>query len=239
MTESDWLTCAHPRPMLAHLRRERLADGRRLRLFACACVRLGAWHLLADPRSRQAVEVAEAFADGLADEGERARAADAAAAATVGIADAWEAAQDEASASFADAFQDQADAAAYAALYSCAPAQGRGAGAYPFDFVADAVAFAAGPEVRARQADLVRDIFGDPFRGRAVAARAGGVVARLAGAAHDARLPSGELEPHRLAVLADALEDAGCGQAELLAHLRGPGPHALGCWALDALLGKT
>ncbi len=43
----------------------------------------------------------------------------------------------------------------------------------------------------------------------------------------------------RLPVLADALEDAGCDAAELLAHLRGPGPHARDCWALDAVLGKT
>jgi hypothetical protein len=41
-----------------------------------------------------------------------------------------------------------------------------------------------------------------------------------------------------LPVLADALEEAGCDQADLLAHLRGPGPHARGCWAVDLLLGK-
>lgn len=39
-------------------------------------------------------------------------------------------------------------------------------------------------------------------------------------------------------ILADALEDAGCTSEELLAHLRGRGPHALGCWALDLILGK-
>jgi hypothetical protein len=37
-------------------------------------------------------------------------------------------------------------------------------------------------------------------------------------------------------ILADALEDAGCGEAGILRHLRGPGLHADGCWALDALL---
>ncbi len=42
----------------------------------------------------------------------------------------------------------------------------------------------------------------------------------------------------RLPLLADALEDAGCTNAELLGHLRGPGPHARGCRALDLLLGK-
>jgi hypothetical protein len=42
----------------------------------------------------------------------------------------------------------------------------------------------------------------------------------------------------RLPILADALEDAGCDAADLLAHLRGDGPHARGCWALDLVLGK-
>jgi len=44
---------------------------------------------------------------------------------------------------------------------------------------------------------------------------------------------------HRLPLLADALEDAGCTDAELLGHLRGPGPHVRGCWALDLVLGKS
>jgi hypothetical protein len=38
--------------------------------------------------------------------------------------------------------------------------------------------------------------------------------------------------------LADALEDAGCTDADILSHLRSPGPHVRGCWALDLLLGK-
>lgn len=50
--------------------------------------------------------------------------------------------------------------------------------------------------------------------------------------------PSGLLDPVRLAVLADALEDAGCTDAGVLDHLRGPGPHVRGCWALDLPLGR-
>jgi hypothetical protein len=42
----------------------------------------------------------------------------------------------------------------------------------------------------------------------------------------------------RIPLLADALEDAGCTDAELLGHLRGPGPHVRGCWAVDVVLGK-
>jgi hypothetical protein len=38
--------------------------------------------------------------------------------------------------------------------------------------------------------------------------------------------------------LADTLEEAGCENAEILNHCRGPGPHVRGCWAVDAVLGK-
>jgi hypothetical protein len=47
------------------------------------------------------------------------------------------------------------------------------------------------------------------------------------------------MDPARLAVLADALEDAGCTDAELPGRLRGPGPHVRGCWAVDFVLGKS
>jgi hypothetical protein len=39
-----------------------------------------------------------------------------------------------------------------------------------------------------------------------------------------------------LPVLGDALEDAGCHDPEVLAHCRGPGPHARGCWVIDHLV---
>jgi hypothetical protein len=42
----------------------------------------------------------------------------------------------------------------------------------------------------------------------------------------------------RLPILADALEDAGCSDPDLLGHLRSQGPHVRGCWALDLVLGK-
>ncbi len=42
----------------------------------------------------------------------------------------------------------------------------------------------------------------------------------------------------RLSILADALEEAGCTDAAILEHCRGPGPHVRGCWVVDLLLGK-
>ena len=94
------------------------------------------------------------------------------------------------------------------------------------------------------QAGLLRDILGNPFRpatrNPAWLTWSGGAVVNLARATYEHRaLPEGTLDPTRLAVLADALLDAGCGDAELLGHLRAPGPHVRGCHAVDALLGLS
>lgn len=87
-------------------------------------------------------------------------------------------------------------------------------------------------------------------------------VLSLAKTAYEERSPDGFLCPKRLAILADALEDAGCTDAEILGHLRGKepcyshdpvdvcdlcgdtawiplrSPHVRGCHVLDLLLGK-
>jgi hypothetical protein len=91
------------------------------------------------------------------------------------------------------------------------------------------------------QAGLLRCIFGNPFRPVALDRSWKTPTAlAIAQAAYDDRIvPAGHLDAAHLAILADALEDAGCTNAELLGHLRGPGPHVRGCWALDAILGKS
>jgi hypothetical protein len=43
----------------------------------------------------------------------------------------------------------------------------------------------------------------------------------------------------RLPILADALEDAGCTNQDILAHCRQPGEHVRGCWVVDLLLAKS
>ena len=42
----------------------------------------------------------------------------------------------------------------------------------------------------------------------------------------------------RMPILADALQDAGCDNDDMLTHCRGPGPHARGCWVVDLLTGR-
>jgi hypothetical protein len=95
----------------------------------------------------------------------------------------------------------------------------------------------------AAKCHLLRCIFGNPFRPVTIRpawlAWNEAAVVRLARAAYGRReLPSGRLDDGRLAVLADALEEAGCTDDAVLAHLRGPGVHVRGCWAVDLLLGK-
>jgi hypothetical protein len=52
------------------------------------------------------------------------------------------------------------------------------------------------------------------------------------------QLPGDTLVTARLAILADALLDAGCDDEELIAHCRSAGPHVRGCWAVDFILAK-
>jgi hypothetical protein len=88
------------------------------------------------------------------------------------------------------------------------------------------------------QAKLLRDIFGPlPFRSIAVdpAWRVwnDGTVVRIARASYD------EQAFDRLPILADALEEAGCDDADILAHCRQHGPHIRGCWVVDLILGLS
>jgi len=86
------------------------------------------------------------------------------------------------------------------------------------------------------QAELVREIFGNPFRSVVVDPTwrdwNGGTVLKLARAIYnDGRF---DLMP----ILADALEDAGCNNPAVLTHCREPREHARGCWLIDLILSK-
>jgi hypothetical protein len=91
-------------------------------------------------------------------------------------------------------------------------------------------------EARQLQCHFLRDVVGNPFRFVYLEPNwlqwCNEAVRRLARDIYDERR-FGELP-----VLGDALEEAGCDVPEVLAHCRAPGPHVLGCWALDLALGK-
>jgi hypothetical protein len=81
--------------------------------------------------------------------------------------------------------------------------------------------------------NLVKDIFGNPFRPAPLqAAWLTPTVAALAHTIYDERAFD------RLPILADALEEAGCEDEDLLTHCRRELVHARGCWVLDALTGR-
>lgn len=91
---------------------------------------------------------------------------------------------------------------------------------------------------------LLREIVGNPFRPLNISPSwltwNDAVVVRLAQGAYDKRiLPSGTLDKTCLAILADALEEAGCTDESILGHLRSNRDHYRGCFVIDALLGKS
>jgi hypothetical protein len=253
MDEREWMTCTSPQEMLEYLKGK--ASDRKLRLFACACCRR-IWHHLSDHRSREAIEVSEQYADGLV---VRDRLQGAETPAAIATFDAWGPAY---SASCAAALAATASIrekdlapALYAAVRAAEAvasqaaetahraAEGATASSNTimlFEATAREAKTVAEADEHADQAALLREIFGNPFRPAAIDSTwRTPTVLSLAQAAYENRiLPAGELDTSRLAILADALEDAGCNSADILAHLRAPGPHVRGCWPVDLLLKK-
>jgi hypothetical protein len=88
----------------------------------------------------------------------------------------------------------------------------------------------------AAQADLIRELFGNPFRPVGVnpvwLAWHGGLVVSMARAMYDTR------DFRDMRILADALQEAGCADEGLLAHCWSGGGHVRGCWIVDGCLGR-
>jgi hypothetical protein len=234
MIEAEWLACTDPDAMLEFLigldsetmRRDlakiapeqRLgplhirahAARRKLLLYNCGCCR-HIWHLLIEQADRKAVEVAEKYADGGATNRQC----------------------QEASQEAAERFHRLVPIRASAYAHFAAATVGNG-----FSTSDCGRKATGGREAELLfQLNLLLDIFGNPFRPVAVDPSCltwnAGTVVQLAQAIYADRAFD------RLPILADALEDAGCHNAEILAHCRELREHVRGCWVVDLLLCKT
>ena len=246
MTKAEWLACTDPQAMLEFLRRR--ASDRKVRLFAVACCRR-VWSSLDHEEFRDAVRKAESFADGLADRAE--------------MIDAYE----KARAIFPNLHgKDNGPGAALTASGFPSPPKtffqrvadalddpwwedemDKGDPLAPALVTARSAARAAGdikgekpvPDAPARiteqreQAALVHCLFGNPFRPQPVC---GAWQTREVTALADAIYAERAFD--RMPRLADALEAAGCTNADMLEHCRSGQDHARGCWVVDLLLGK-
>lgn len=234
MTEAQWLACADPMPMLEFLRGK--ASARKLRLFACACCR-SAHYPVKPPRAELtlAIDAAERFAD------------DRSALKELWAAGSW---TRSTTPRREDPFCDDPYFLALRASgnVGALPTIGQilddwqkalahlltSESVRPLEVANQARAPAGDPAAEhATQANLLRDVL-NPFR--SVRLEPGWLTLNVV---ELARTVYEERAFERLPILADALMDAGCADDQLLDHLRSPGPHVRGCWALDLILDKS
>jgi hypothetical protein len=207
MTEAKWSSCSDPQALLRLLKGK--ASKRKLRLFACACCRRHRSVLRG--KNHQVLEASEEFADGRISRKEM-----------EGMRRKW----------FTFDYPIPLRGTWQAAL-SCASMTHSATWA---NEAADHAAEASNRPERERlvHAVFLHDIFGNPFRPVTVdpswLAWNDGTVVQLAQGIYDDRAFD------RLPVLADALEEAGCDNADILAHCRSKGKHVRGCWLIDLLL---
>jgi hypothetical protein len=210
MTQAEWLACTDPRQMLSEIGFEG-ASYRKCRLFCCAYCRSFFWNYL-PPGVRDAVEVAEAYADQTVSKYKLRKAQDAFPCGAITNAERRAGLAAQLTTSPTNPFRS-----------ACMLLDNR-----------NTLPWRGGKKAITR---LIRDIFGFPLRpdttitGSALT-WSDGTIPKLAQAIFNERAFD------RLPILADALEDAGCTNGAILDHLRGPGPHVRGCWALDLILGK-
>jgi hypothetical protein len=251
MTEADWDTATDPGAMLT-LAAPRVSD-RKLRLYLVGCCRRR-WELFTDERCREAVAIAERFADGRADDADLAHGVRLARQFTerefqglaVEVVVEGELARHVASAAWAVCEQAAslrrvvrhestriprvyaAEVTTHLAVAQVGTSLRASAYSGTYGFQAALAAESAA------LADLLRCVFGNPFvytvpEPRWRTSDVNGLARAIyAGRAFD-----------RLPILADALEEAGCDDADVLDHCRRHCEHARGCWVVDLLLDKS
>ncbi len=223
MNEQEWLACTDPEPMLEFIQSK--SSDRKYRLFGVACV-----VRLVHPDGYSALmpvlRTVERYTEG-------------------GLSDTELVA-------IGEVIPDTPDTTSivWACRHLCLTDQsGNSVAAASSVYAADAASEASGEEFNLRlhlrhtptwgeerqhQSLLLRDILGNPFRPVTVDPSwlTSDVVA-LASQMYE----SHDFTP--MPILADALQDAGCDDAEVLDHCRGPGPHFQSCNVLDLIIGKS
>lgn len=244
MSKKEWLDSNRtPELLLQNLRLDGITTGkkgkRKRRLFACTCCRR-AWHLLPEGIFRDTIQLVECVAEGCNQPIElkavhehlrqlrigeilprRPRAP--------GAVAAFEAVR--------SLVRGEEGKAATLISYALAEEKFWSDHSGALNLQSAKVFNALKEAESSKQALLLRDIFGNPYRTISVATRClswnDRIVPRLAQAIYD------EHAFDRLPILADALEEAGCTDADILNHCRQPGEHVRGCWVVDLLLGKS
>lgn len=214
MTEAEWFGCTDPQQMLEFLPNK--VSDRKLRLFAVACCRK-IWHLLPDKRSREAVEVVERYAEGEATDQERLVA--------------LTAADPHSHARFGTKETPQGwpeDPAVAAGFFDAGLAAACAAGSS-----AEAEASTLN-HLLPTQPTFLRCIFG-PLPFRPITPDPSWLTKTATSLSMSIYQ---ERAFDRLPILADALEDSGCTNTDILNHCRQQDEHVRGCWVVDLILGK-
>lgn len=236
MTESEWLACTNPKPMLAFLMGK--ASDRKLRLLAFASERR-LWRLDSFDAS-VAVELHERFVEG-DDNRKELRRVPSPQRRVRGRYHAHQMAKYALSAvtdRIADDSACKASTFAMGYVYFVTIEQSQRHGTHPADADKSLVSLAeAAKDAECReQAGLVQCIFGNPLRpgniDPACFAWNDSTVVRLAQSIY------GKRTFERMPELAEALEEAGCKDSSILDHCRKSGKHVRGCWVVDLILGK-
>ncbi|QEL15693.1 hypothetical protein [Limnoglobus roseus] len=216
MTETEWQVCADPTYMMRYLRKYQPSE-RKSRLFAIVCCHRIEHRFPPDDRCRSALDTCERYVEGLTGSDELAAAYHAADQAFTEFDDqnGW-----ETSASAVSSACSAKDIAVFA------------------ESAAREAALLVWPRIQRQleyrwQSQVLRCLFGNPFHASTIESSwlTSTAIALAEGIYADKAFD-------RLPILADALQDTGCENADILTHLRGDGPHVRGCWALDLVLGK-
>jgi hypothetical protein len=249
MTEQEWLECVDPRLMLEYLRDK--ASDRKLRLFTVACCRHIAaytnheeWGSQTNSHIKMALATSERYADGQVDGSEWQRARERAEKAIRQLDEFLELPEHDRDGIYIGPPLSGARAA-------CATTEEKGIDAASIviarvtELMGSLKTWASWQSLltfnyrgavaseRKYQCLLLRDIFGNPFRPVPVdTAWLTSTVGNSATAIYNKRAFN------RLPILADALEDAGCTNADILNHCRQPGEHVRGCFIVDLVMGK-